>query len=335
MNGDADGIRLKSAHGSIVRNNTTHSNNARGINVVDTDDVMIFNNLTYANVGGIQIGGNESGSQRAIIQNNTVYGNEADGILIGTGPVASTGARVRYNIIDANGQSGLQLDDNLRAGRSAVDFCAEHNIVHHNDPTRRYGPIRLANCPECLEPTADEGPCAFPMCRQTEAECLLLPPTDRADDPLFVRPVSGVDGCLGGRRFWDDAFWLSRQLEQVAIDLGRSELVHADSVDLDDRATEACDVRDREFLDAGFHAVRQCFTDLPPLAGDCNQDMCVTVNELVTGVNVVLDRAPLSNCPAFDLNENGIVTVNELVSGVNDLFCCTDVTAGLNSAWHR
>lgn len=333
MNGAADGIRLKSAHGSIVRNNVTHSNSGRGINVVDTDEAMIFNNLSYANVGGIQIGGNDLGSQRAIVQNNTVYGNQADGILIGTGPMASTGAHVLYNIIDDNGQSGLQLDDNNRAGRSVVGFCAEYNVVFHPDMTRRYGPIRNENCDQCLTPTpvATEGACAASMCMPTESGCFLNPPTDRQLDPSFVRPVAGEDGCVGGRRFWDDSFWLSRVLMSPAIDLGwappPAERVRAESVDLDDLVTESCDERDREWLDAGYHAPRQCFTDLPPLAGDCNADNCVTVGEVVTGVNIVLDRRPLSACPAFDLNASGSVTVDELVSAVNDLFCCTGVPA--------
>jgi hypothetical protein len=68
-----------------------------------------------------------------------------------------------------------------------------------------------------------------------------------------------------------------------------------------------------------------CFTDIPPLTGDCNGDHCVTVDEVITGVNIVLALRPLSACPAFDLNGDGRVIVNELVSAVNDLFCCADV----------
>lgn len=325
MNGDADGIRLKSAHGSIVRNNVTHSNSARGINIVDTDGVTIFNNLSYANVGGIQIGGTAGGSQNAVVQNNTVYGNAADGILIGTGPSASTGAHVLYNIVDDNGQSGLQLDDNNRAGRSAVGFCAEYNLVFHPDPTRRYGPIRVENCPECLQAVASEGPCATPMCLRTESGCLLNPPTDRQEDPSFVSPIRGADGCLGGRRFWDDAFWLARSPLSRAIDLGDFENVLALSVDLEELATESCESRDQRALDAGYHAPRECFADIPELTGDCNDDNCVTVDEMVTGVNIVLERRPLSACPAFDANNSNEVTVNELVAAVNDLFCCSAV----------
>lgn len=327
MNGNADGIRLKGSHRSIVRNNTTLSNSARGINIVDTDDAQVVNNLSYDNVGGIQIGGTSVGSQRAVVQSNTIYGNQAVGLLIGTGPAASTGTLVRYNIIDNNGQNGVQLDNNLLAGRSATNFCAEFNIVFHPDVTKRYGPILPGNCQLC---GAAVPPCDAAMCRQTLAGCVLEPPDDRKVTPGFATPVAGPDGCMGGRRFWDDGFWLAPGSVAIdMLDLPRPrETVTARSVGLHERNTESCDQRDRNALDVGFHAVNQCFTDLPPLAGDCNGDQCVTVNELVTGVNVVLDRAPLSSCPAFDLNGNGLVTVNELVSGVNDLFCCPTVSAG-------
>ncbi len=50
--------------------------------------------------------------------------------------------------------------------------------------------------------------------------------------------------------------------------------------------------------------------------GDCNGDGSVGVNELITGVNIVLGRTPVANCPAMDVNGNGAVAVNELVAAV-------------------
>ena len=43
------------------------------------------------------------------------------------------------------------------------------------------------------------------------------------------------------------------------------------------------------------------------------------VNELITGVNIVLETADLEACPEFDVNSSGDVEVNELVGGVNSL----------------
>jgi hypothetical protein len=64
-------------------------------------------------------------------------------------------------------------------------------------------------------------------------------------------------------------------------------------------------------------------TPVPPSAtptqgvvGDCDENGLVSVNELVIGVNVALDRIDLSRCSAFDLDHDGQVSVNELVAAV-------------------
>jgi hypothetical protein len=54
-----------------------------------------------------------------------------------------------------------------------------------------------------------------------------------------------------------------------------------------------------------------------PCAGDCDASGAVSVDELVRGVNIALDRAPVSLCEVFDSDSDGRVTVNELVGAVN------------------
>jgi hypothetical protein len=51
--------------------------------------------------------------------------------------------------------------------------------------------------------------------------------------------------------------------------------------------------------------------------GDCNGDEDVTVDELVLGVNTVLEGSD-EDCPAFDRNEDDTVSVDEVVAGVNN-----------------
>ncbi|MEO8605609.1 MAG: hypothetical protein ABI629_23775 [bacterium] len=53
--------------------------------------------------------------------------------------------------------------------------------------------------------------------------------------------------------------------------------------------------------------------------GDCNGDGAVAVNELVTGVNIALDNAPVAQCAAFDSNADARVAVSELVGAVASL----------------
>ncbi|MBI4517469.1 MAG: hypothetical protein HY699_16825 [Deltaproteobacteria bacterium] len=55
-----------------------------------------------------------------------------------------------------------------------------------------------------------------------------------------------------------------------------------------------------------------------PCLGDCGGDGEVTIDELVTGVNIALGTSALSECPEFDRDNNGEVTVEELVAGVNN-----------------
>lgn len=56
---------------------------------------------------------------------------------------------------------------------------------------------------------------------------------------------------------------------------------------------------------------------LTPLVGDCDRDLRVRVNELVSGVRVALSQAALTTCSAFDANDDDRVTVDELVQGVD------------------
>jgi hypothetical protein len=51
---------------------------------------------------------------------------------------------------------------------------------------------------------------------------------------------------------------------------------------------------------------------------DCNGDGQVSIDELITAINIALGNAPLSACVSIDANGNGTVEVNELVSGVNN-----------------
>ena len=56
-----------------------------------------------------------------------------------------------------------------------------------------------------------------------------------------------------------------------------------------------------------------------PCIGDCDFSGAVAVNEVVVGVNILLERAEVTSCEAFDPNRTTTVSVNELVRGVNNL----------------
>lgn len=57
----------------------------------------------------------------------------------------------------------------------------------------------------------------------------------------------------------------------------------------------------------------------PVCVGDCDADQRVNVAELVTGVNIALDRSDIAMCRAFDRDTDQRVTVTELVEAVRRL----------------
>jgi hypothetical protein len=50
--------------------------------------------------------------------------------------------------------------------------------------------------------------------------------------------------------------------------------------------------------------------------GDCNRDDAVTIDELLSGVNISLGSADMASCPDFDRNGDGSVSVDELIAAV-------------------
>ncbi|MFI5365207.1 MAG: hypothetical protein ACHQ4J_06250 [Candidatus Binatia bacterium] len=55
-----------------------------------------------------------------------------------------------------------------------------------------------------------------------------------------------------------------------------------------------------------------------PCAGDCNGNNQVTVDEILTLVDVALIGAPLGPCRAGDINDDGKITIDEILTAVNN-----------------
>lgn len=73
---------------------------------------------------------------------------------------------------------------------------------------------------------------------------------------------------------------------------------------------------------AGFGAALVLFaaagTARAQCVGDCDENCQVSVNELILGVNISLDRQALDGCASFDEDASDSVAVNELVRGVGN-----------------
>jgi hypothetical protein len=59
-------------------------------------------------------------------------------------------------------------------------------------------------------------------------------------------------------------------------------------------------------------------TEETTCVGDCGDDTQVTVDELITGVNIALGIVLPSACPQFDTNGDETVTVDEILQAVNN-----------------
>ena len=59
-------------------------------------------------------------------------------------------------------------------------------------------------------------------------------------------------------------------------------------------------------------------TPTPSHFGDCSGGGEVTVDEILTMVNIALGNAPLLDCEAADANHDGQVTVDEILTAVSN-----------------
>jgi len=58
-------------------------------------------------------------------------------------------------------------------------------------------------------------------------------------------------------------------------------------------------------------------TPLPMCVGDCNGNGSVTIDELLTLVNIALGDAPVTTCEAGDANHDNQITIDEILAAVN------------------
>jgi len=60
----------------------------------------------------------------------------------------------------------------------------------------------------------------------------------------------------------------------------------------------------------------------------------VSVDELITIVNIALGQSPLGLCPAGDLSGDGHVTIDEIVQAVlHDLSGCPHPVSSMDRLW--
>lgn len=282
-----DGIRLDDhCDGAVLRNNVVFDNGKRGIRVVDSLNVRIANNLLHGNAAGIALGGTQcpasgacdNGSRKAVIEFNTLWDHEFNGIQVGDGLGVSSHGTVRYNVTGLNKKNGIEVGDDQRRRENLQGFKSYRNLVADS-----YG-------------AGVRG-----------ADDLLV---GLASSPIYLDP-SAID--LTGNWFDDQHFRLAQTAagqpnQSRAVDYAD---ITALAAGLAGRSTRSDREPDGGNADLGYHYPRRA-----PLAGDCDGDGAVRINELVMAVNIALGSVPMGECPAVDADGNGMAEINEVVGAV-------------------
>lgn len=123
------GITIKGGSNEFTIQNCIITNNTGdGIRVQDSAAVLVFNNLIADNGGaGVGIIGQISGSPDARVLSNTMVGNDARGLIIGTTGAASPRALVHNNIVQGNGgDANIKVFTNPR---SDLGYDGDYNLV--------------------------------------------------------------------------------------------------------------------------------------------------------------------------------------------------------------
>jgi hypothetical protein len=79
---------------------------------------------------------------------------------------------------------------------------------------------------------------------------------------------------------------------------------------------QPCSPLGYDFVSPEVCGAAPCVSMAHPPTGDCNLDRRVTVDELVTCVNIATDKTPISACSDADTDSNDQVGINEIVGAV-------------------
>jgi nitrous oxidase accessory protein NosD len=288
-----DGIRLDdNCDGAVVRNNVIFGNGApgrsgRGVRIVDSLEVRVSNNLVYGNRAGIALGGSQcpaegtcdSGSRKALLEFNTAWANEFNGIQIGDGLGVSSHATVRFNVTGENGKNGIEIGDDDRRSQNKVGFKSRRNLVGDS-----YG-VDVRGVDDLM--------------------------VNLSTSPVYIDP-SPID--LTGNWLENQQF---RVIQSAAGQGEDSDAVdYADitalAAGLAQRTTRSDGVADADAADLGYH-----YPISAPLIGDCDGDGHVRINELIMAVNIAIGSVAMTECLPLDADGNGAAAINEIIGAVN------------------
>jgi hypothetical protein len=328
--GGGDGGGIYNTYGvvivtaSTIRGNTTGSGGSgpdlggaggRGGGIANTDTVTITDSTISDNVtgnGGLNapaLGTNSGGPGGGIandvlgtvtVVNSTISGNYTGsggccGGFAGGGGIANAGTVTLASSTVSGNTAGFDRGGGI-VNFSSGTVTLKNSIVAENTAD---------NGPDCCGSVSSEGYNLI----ENAADCALA--GDMASNVIGRAPLLGALQDNGGPTATQALL-----ANSPATDAGNpSGCTDVDGAVLarDQRGAprsrpgdNRCDIGAYEF---GASVPPEC-------SGDCNSDGAVTVDELVTGVSIVLGSVPAAICPSLNDNGDTMVTVDDLVRAV-------------------
>jgi len=264
-----------------------------------SDNFTLMNSWIVGNAGkGIFLGLGTA----PLVFNNIVAENENSGIVLGGRKTGVQEAHVAQNTVYGNDNRGITVGLGSEVPSEAR---ITNNVISGSRPGK--GGVAVGESSAALVEVQYN-------CNTDGYEGIAAPVTDIGEDPLLLAP-DARDFHLADRSSGQEA-------TSPCINAGFGS---ARALDLQESSTRSDQVSDRGTADIGFHyglqnadpeQVRRVLAGEP--AVDCDGDGHLAIDELVRGIRIAAEIAPLTDCPVFDQDGDGHVRIDELIFAVTE-----------------
>ena len=339
-----------------VTNSTFYHNSAIGGGGIFNDGTLTVINSTFSDNSAVGGGGGISNGGPLTVTNSTFSGNSTTGgnggginAVLGTVTVTNTivANSVGGNCAGSVTDGGHNIDDGTTCGftgtgcttTTGTSFCSTSPVLDPTGLQNNGGPTQTIAL-QASSPAINAG---------DESVCT-APPVNNLDQRGYVRPGVGATSCPIGAYEYNAVPAITTLL---AADLSATatEVLLTDVSQFPDTGTIRIDGEEMTYngkqLTSGATAHAETAAAqpgmllnvqrgmngtiatshqagatvvliVPACVGDCDGSGDVTVDEILTMVNIALGNTPVTTCEAGDANHDGQITVDEILTAVNN-----------------
>ena len=314
-----------SNYGTVTATNSTFSGNSAGSGggIFNTGGMLTVTDSTFSGNSAFYGGGINNSGGTLTVTDSTFSGNSAGyGVDAGGGGIFSTGGTVTitnrtFSGNSGGGDGGAILNDGGTLTVTDSTFTGNSAVLLGGSIYNLYGTLTVTNT--IVANSASGGNCAGSVtdgghniddgttCGFTGTGCTATTGTSFCN----TNPVLDPTGLQNNGGHTET---IALQARSPAINAGDEAVCAAPPVNNLDQ---------RGYVRPGAGATRCSigayeYNGLPTCVGDCNGDGTVTVDEILTMVNIALGNTPVTACEAGDANHDGQITVDEILTAVNN-----------------